>query len=166
MFRRPKAIKQAVLWSELHYPFIMSFNSYIVGLNLPFTVTDAQAINGLAWASLVGSFYLSWPGSDFIPKIEREAGKTVHMPPGKSAQIISATHGMALSIPTGIFLFSLPLNRFLMPSWLLKTVLPATSPKIYYGLRVAGSIGCLGAGAAMISVFKHLGSQWNYIGVR
>lgn len=160
-----QGIKQAALRFELLYPSIMSFNSYIAGLNLPFTVTDAQATNGFAWASLVGSFYLTFPGSDFKKKVEREAGKAIHMPPGKSAQIISGTHGMALFIPAGIFLFSLPFNQFVTPSWLLKTALPATYPEIYYGLRVAASIGCVGTGVAMISIFKHLGSQWNYIGV-
>lgn len=142
----------------------MSFNSYIAGLNLPFTVTDAQAINGLAWASLGGSFYLTWPGSDLKQKVEREAGKAVHMPPGNSAMVISQAHALALFVPAGIFLFSLPLNKFTMPGWLLKTALPNATPEVYYGVRIAGSIGCLGVGAAMVNIFKHLGSQWNYIG--
>ena len=146
-------------------PTIMSFNSYIAGLGLPFKVTDVQAINGFAWVALGGSFYLSWPGSDLKQRVEREAGKIVHMPPGKSAIMITRTHALALFVPAGIFLFSLPLNKFMMPNWLLKTALPETSREIYYGARIAGSIGCLIGGLAMTHIFKHLGSQWNYIGV-
>ncbi|KAG9074926.1 hypothetical protein FS749_013466 [Ceratobasidium sp. UAMH 11750] len=141
----------------------MSFNSYIAGLGL----TESQTLNGLAWASTIGMFYLTWPGSDFQQKVEREAGKAVHMPPGKSAQIVSMTHGMALFLPAGAFLFSLPPNRFEMPGWLLKTALPPPSEEmLYYGLRLGGCAGVLGVGATMVWTFKHLGSQWNYIGVR
>ncbi|KAG8742929.1 hypothetical protein FRC10_000717 [Ceratobasidium sp. 414] len=141
----------------------MSFNSYIAGLNL----TESQTLNGLAWASTIGMFYLTWPGSDFKQKIEREAGKAVHMPPGKSGQIVSMTHGMALFLPAGAFLFSLPPSRFEMPGWLLKTALPpAKDEMMYYGLRLGGCVGALGIGATMVWTFKHLGSQWNYIGVR
>ncbi|KAG8771509.1 hypothetical protein FRC12_003572 [Ceratobasidium sp. 428] len=141
----------------------MSFSSYIAGLNL----TESQILNGLGWASTVGMFYLSWPGSDFKQKVEREAGKAVHMPPGKSAQIVSMTHGMALFLPAGAFLFGLPLNRFVMPGWLLKTALPPVRDDlVYHGLRLGGCVGALGVGVTMVWTFKHLGSQWNYIGVR
>lgn len=143
----------------------MSFNSYITGLNLPFTITDTQAINGLAWASLAGSFYLIWPRSSYRQKADREAGKVVHMPPGKSGGIITGVHGTAVFIPSAIFLFSLPFNKFIMPSWVLTTSLPKISPEIYYGVRVAGSVVCLGVGVTMVSVYKHLGAQFHYIGV-
>ena len=143
----------------------MSVNSYIAGLNLPFTITDAQAINGLAWASLVSSFYLIWPRSVYRQKAEREAGKVVHMPPGKSGGILTGIHGAAIFVPAGAFLSSLPVNNFIIPSWLLRTPFPKISPEIYYGVRVAGSVGCFGVAVTMISIYKHLGAQFHYIGV-
>jgi hypothetical protein len=141
----------------------MSISSYIAGLNLPFT--EAQGLNGLAWASTTGMFYLTWPGSDFKQKAEKEAGEVVHMPPGKKGQLVSLAHTVALFGPAAAFLFSLPLNRFVIPDWLLRSALPPASPEVYYGVRVAGCIGALGSGVTMAWAFKHLGSQWNYIGV-
>ncbi|KAG9117289.1 hypothetical protein FRC07_007364, partial [Ceratobasidium sp. 392] len=141
----------------------MSFNSYIAGLNL----TESQALNGLGWISTAGMFYLSWPGSDFKQKVEREAGKAVHMPPGKSAQVVTMTHALALFLPPGAFLFGLPPNKFEMPGWLLRTALPPVKDEaLYFGLRLGGCVGAFGSGAAMVWAFKHLGSQWNFIGVR
>ncbi|KAF8606732.1 hypothetical protein BDV93DRAFT_520361 [Ceratobasidium sp. AG-I] len=144
----------------------MSFNSYIAGLDLPFTITDAQAINGLAWVSLVGSLYCVWPRSIYRQRAEREAGKVVHMPPGKRGGLITGIHGAAAFVPAVAFLTSLPVNKFIIPSWLLRTSFPGTSPEVYYGVRVAGCVGFLGVGVAMISIYKHLGAQFHYVGVR
>jgi hypothetical protein len=87
------------------------------------------------------------------------------MPSGKTGRIVSGVHGLAFFGSAGVFFLSLPLNRFMKPGWLARFVLPAASPAIHYGLRLAGCIGSLGVGMAMVSIFKHLGTQWNYLGV-
>jgi hypothetical protein len=144
----------------------MSLNSYIAGLNLH--LTETQVLNGLALASTGVSFYLSWPGSDFKNKANREAGQPVEMPTRfkKKAQAVTVVHGLGMLAPTVAFGISLPLNRFVMPGWLARfSLAPAPLPIVYYSSRAAGCMGCIGIGIAMVSVFKHLGSQWNYLGV-
>jgi hypothetical protein len=144
----------------------MSFNSYLAGLNLPFN--GAQALNGLAWATSGASCYLIWPGSNHIRKVEREGGRRIELSPAlrTKAQALTAVHTIGMLGPAAVFFFSLPLNRFVIPNWLLKYALPpAPSPIIYYGSRIAGCIASIWVGVATVSGLKHLGGQWNYMGV-
>ncbi|QRV98068.1 isoprenylcysteine carboxyl methyltransferase [Ceratobasidium sp. AG-Ba] len=94
----------------------MPLSSYIAGLHL----SENQILNGVGWTSTAGMFYLTWPGSEFKQKVEREAGEAVHMPSGNGAKIVSGIHAMALFIPAGTFLLSLPLNRFVLPEPLVR----------------------------------------------
>ncbi|KAG8689741.1 hypothetical protein FRC11_000882 [Ceratobasidium sp. 423] len=137
---------------------------YIAGLNLPFT--EPQALNGLACASLAGSFYLSWPGSDFKKRTEEKAGKAVHMPAGSKGLYITVAHGLALFGPAMLFITAVPLNRFIEPDWLAEYALPEVSHPAYYAARIGSSISLWFSGLVMIRCFKHLDAQWNYIGVR
>ncbi|CAE6422960.1 unnamed protein product [Rhizoctonia solani] len=137
---------------------------YIAGLNLPFT--EPQGLNGLACVSLVGSFYLSWPGSDFKKQTEEKAGKAVHMPTGSKGLYITIAHGLALFGPAVFFITVLPLNKFIEPGWLAEYSLPEVSPPAYYGARIGSSISLWFSGLVTIRCFRHLGAQWNYIGVR
>ncbi|CAE6481087.1 unnamed protein product [Rhizoctonia solani] len=137
---------------------------YIAGLNLPFN--ELQALNGLACASLAGSFYLSWPGSDFKKKAEEKAGNAIHMPAGQKGLHITIAHSIALFGPAVLFLSTLPLNKFIEPDWLGKFALPEVSPPAYYAVRIGSSALMWVSGAIMTKCFKHLGAQWNYIGVR
>ncbi|QRV84021.1 isoprenylcysteine carboxyl methyltransferase [Ceratobasidium sp. AG-Ba] len=116
----------------------MSLNSYIAGLHL----SENQILNGVGWASTAGMFYLTWPGSEFKQKVEREAGEAVHMPSGNGAKIVSGTHALALFVPA------------------------VKGDMVYYRIRLGGCALAWSLGAGMIWTFKHLGSQWNYIGVR
>ncbi|KEP55653.1 isoprenylcysteine carboxyl methyltransferase [Rhizoctonia solani 123E] len=137
---------------------------YIAGLNLPFT--KLQALNGLAWASLAGSFYLSWPGSDVKKKAEEKAGNAIHMPAGQKGLHITIAHSLALFGPAVLFLSTLLLNKFNEPDWLGEYGLPKVSPPVYYAVRIGSSALVWVSGVIMTKCFKHLGAQWNYIGVR
>jgi hypothetical protein len=144
----------------------MPSNSYFAGLGLSFN--EAQALNGLAWAASGASCYLIWPGSKHIRRVEREGGRRIELPPairGK-AQVLTAAHTLGMLGPAAAFFFSLPLNRFVIPGWLLKFALPpAPSPMIYYGSRIAGCIASIGVGVVTVWGLNHLGGQWNYLGV-
>ncbi|KAJ1306160.1 hypothetical protein OPQ81_010871 [Rhizoctonia solani] len=118
---------------------------YIAGLNFPFT--QRQALNGLACASVTGSFYLSWPGYGFNKNAEDKSGKAVHMPSGSKGLYITVAH-------------------FIEPDWLAEYSLPKASPPVYYAARIGSSASIWLSGAIMTRCFKHLGAQWNYIGVR
>ncbi|QRW12750.1 isoprenylcysteine carboxyl methyltransferase [Ceratobasidium sp. AG-Ba] len=146
----------------------MSFRSYIAGLGIP-TFTEIQTMNGVAVVALGFSFYLSWPGSEFKAKVEREAGKPVKMEPGltRRAMAVTGVHALGLFVPALTFLVALPVNQFVMPKWLARADLPWTpSPNVYYAVRAAGCVGAISLGALMVSVFNTLGSQWNFLGVR
>ncbi|KAB5593463.1 hypothetical protein CTheo_3097 [Ceratobasidium theobromae] len=142
----------------------MSYSSYIAGLDLPFT--GSQAFNGLAWTTAAWAFYRGWPGLGMKNKVEAKAGKAVHMPPGRRGELITALHGIPLLLPGATFLISLPLNNFETPDWLSQFALPPVSPDVYCGTRVGASLGILVSGMLVGAAFKHLGAQWNYIGVR
>ncbi|KAG8769817.1 hypothetical protein FRC12_004719 [Ceratobasidium sp. 428] len=143
----------------------MSFNSYIAGLNLPFT--GAQALNGLACASTFGVFYVALPNAELKERSEREAGKVVDAPPGQQGVLITVAHTIGLLGPAGVFLTSLPWNGFKTPDWLLRFALPPpASPEVYYGLKTAGVIGTLGIAMGIASTVRNLGPHWHYIGVR
>ncbi|CUA71680.1 hypothetical protein RSOLAG22IIIB_04726 [Rhizoctonia solani] len=137
---------------------------YIAGLNLPFT--EPQALNGIAWASLAGSFYLSWPGSDFKKKAEEKAGNATHMPADQRGLYITIAHGLALFVPATLYLSVVPLNKFIEPDWLGEYALPEVSSPAYYAIRIGSSVSLWASGVIMTRCFKHLGAQWNYIGVR
>ncbi|KAG8742931.1 hypothetical protein FRC10_000719 [Ceratobasidium sp. 414] len=142
----------------------MSFNSYIAGLNLPFTGT--QVLNGFACASTVGIFYVALPSSELKQKAEKEAGRVVHTTSGPQGLLITVAHTLGLLGPAAAFLLSLPLSHFETPDWLLRfTLPPATSNGVYYGLRVAGVIGSLGLASGIAWTVRSLGPQWHYIGV-
>lgn len=142
---------------------LMSYSSYIAGLDLPFT--GSQAFNGLAWTTAAWAFYRGWPGLGMKNKVEAKAGKAVHMPPGRRGELITALHGIPLLLPGATFLISLPLNNFETPDWLSQFALPPVSPDVYCGTRVGASLGILVSGMLVGAAFKHLGAQWNYIGV-
>ncbi|KAG9073736.1 hypothetical protein FRC06_011180 [Ceratobasidium sp. 370] len=143
----------------------MSLNSYIAGLNLPFTGT--QVLNGLACTSTLGIFYIALPSSELKQKAEKEGGRVVHTTSGSQGLLITVAHSLGLLGPATLFLLGLPLNHFEMPDWLSRfTLPPAASPEVYYGLRVAGVIGSLGLASGIAWTVRSLGSQWHYIGVR
>ncbi|CAE6493540.1 unnamed protein product [Rhizoctonia solani] len=137
---------------------------YIAGLGLPFA--EPQALNGLACASLAGSFYLSFPGSGHWKNTEKKAGKAVHMPKGSRGLYISIAHGLVLLGPSLLFLFTIPPNKFAQPDWLTKYALPEATPRVYYVVRMGSCASLWWAGLIMTRCFKHLDAQWNYIGVR
>ncbi|ELU42095.1 hypothetical protein AG1IA_03873 [Rhizoctonia solani AG-1 IA] len=136
---------------------------YIAGLGLPFA--EPQALNGLACASLAGSFYLSFPGSGHWKNTEKKAGKAVHMPKGSRGLYISIAHGLVLLGPSLLFLFTIPPNKFAQPDWLTKYALPEATPRVYYVVRMGSCASLWWAGLIMTRCFKHLDAQWNYIGI-
>ncbi|KAG9123410.1 hypothetical protein FRC07_014983 [Ceratobasidium sp. 392] len=143
----------------------MSLNSYIAGLNLPFTA--AQALNGLACASTFQVYYLALPSSELKQRSEREAGKIVQMPSGQQGLLVTVAHTLGLLGPAAVFLLSLPLNAFKTPDWLSRFALPpAASLEAYHGLKTAGVIGTFGLGAGIAWTVRTLGPHWHYIGVR
>lgn len=137
---------------------------YLAGINIP--ITEIQALNALSWASTIVWFRACLPDSGFRARADKEAGPIKTMPPGKQGQMVSAVHGLALFIPMGAFVFSLPLAKFSSPGWLAKTSLPTLgSHELYVALRIVGCVGAF-AGAGMAKVlYKHLGYQWGAIGV-
>ncbi|CAE6520464.1 unnamed protein product [Rhizoctonia solani] len=138
---------------------------YIAGLNIP--ISQTQALNAAAWASIIIWFKKCMPNATQRAKVEKEAGVIKSMPPGKQGQLISATHGLGLFSPIAAFVFSLPLTGFRVPGWLAKTSLPAVeSHALYVGLRLGACAATFAGMYAAKITFKHLGSQWSAIGVR
>ncbi|CAE7177910.1 unnamed protein product [Rhizoctonia solani] len=137
---------------------------YIAGLNL--SITESQALNGLACASLAGSFYLAWPGANFKTRAEEGGGKVTHRPSGKKGLYITVAHGLALFVPAAVFMTAIPTNKFIAPEWLGQCALPEVSPPIHYAIRIGSSISLWVAGGIVFLSFKHLDTQWSYIGVR
>ncbi|KAG8682035.1 hypothetical protein FRC09_017058, partial [Ceratobasidium sp. 395] len=145
----------------------MSLNSYIAGLNLPFALTETQALNGLAWTATFGMLYSMWPNSKFLKQVEREGGQVVEMPPGKRGEFVTAVHAVGFFGPALAFLVSLPVNKFVTPRWMLESSLPpTTSNEVYAGLRIAACVGTVGVGLLSTSTIKHLSSQWHFVGLR
>ncbi|KAG8696698.1 hypothetical protein FRC08_006992 [Ceratobasidium sp. 394] len=143
----------------------MSLNSYIAGLNLPFT--GAQVLNGLACASTVGIFAVALPNAELKARAEKEAGRVVYTTSGSQGILITAAHTLGLLGPAAVFCLGLPLNKFETPDWLSRFALPpVASPELHYGLQAAGIIGSLGITLGIAWTVRTLGPQWHYIGVR
>ncbi|QRV98157.1 isoprenylcysteine carboxyl methyltransferase [Ceratobasidium sp. AG-Ba] len=127
----------------------MSFHSYVAGLNI--RITDGQALNCLGWVA------------------EKEGGRRIEPSPAlkTKAQILTSAHGLGFLASAAAFLLSLPLNHFVMPEWLAKYKLPPLySPLACTVLRIAASAGSVAISLTSASATKHLGSQWNYFGLR
>ncbi|KAF8608073.1 hypothetical protein BDV93DRAFT_602968 [Ceratobasidium sp. AG-I] len=138
---------------------------YLAGLSI--SITEAQALNALSWATTVLWFRISRPDPKFRELASREAGPVKSMPPNGQGLLVSKIASHSIFAPVGVFVLSLPVVLFADPKWLAVARLPPISSReLYIGLRVAACASTfigIGIGKA---VFRHLGSQLGMIGIR
>ncbi|KAF8882990.1 hypothetical protein BD779DRAFT_1444470 [Infundibulicybe gibba] len=145
-------------------------SSYIAGLNL--RMTNGSGIEELLTLTTVSSLIYAYQEQFAVAVVaKKEGGNIKALPKSFFARIVTPVHFVAMFATPVAFLVGVTFNGFSQPSWLSQYNLPveldqAVGPGGKAVIRGGAMLASLVVWKAMSVVFKYLGSQWHYLGLR
>ncbi|KAJ3486675.1 hypothetical protein NLI96_g4069 [Meripilus lineatus] len=130
-------------------------------------ISHNQGVESIAWITTLSGMIFSATLGKKASKETKVAGpaNTSSLTPFQKA--LTPIHSLSIWGPPAVYVITTAFNRMEQPDWFADWELPRGDLSVgwHAGLRTLGCLLNVGGYYFLSQCFKHLGSQWHFIGV-
>ncbi|KAF9458459.1 hypothetical protein BDZ94DRAFT_1284809 [Collybia nuda] len=136
---------------------------------MSFPLNQTQTLELIVCLTTISHIYFQSRDIKKVSKIAWSEGGAVipsSLPTSLIGRIVTPTHGVAIMLPPPLYTFTVLVNGLDQPEWLASWKLPLNVGDNEPRIRIAACLVTIGLSMFTGAIFKHLGKQWHYLGVR